>query len=242
MIREHQDLTGKLAVVTGGSRGIGKAAAKALHEAGAGVVITGRHQKTLEAAAIDVGDSCYPIVCDHSDAGSIQHMAALAIDRYGSPDILVNNAGIMKSSSVAAMSLELWEEVIATNLTGVFLTTQAFLPGMLQKKRGDIIMISSMSGKKGDPGASAYAASKFGLQGFSQSLMHEVRKHNVRVAVLNPSSVDKSDDTGPTYGSGLTLHANDLAATIVHLAALPGRTMIRDMDIYGTNPFNMNST
>jgi len=164
-------------------------------------------------------------------------MSTLGMDQYGAPDILVNNAGSMKSSSVATMSLELWNQVIATNLTGVFLTTQAFLPKMLQNERGDIIMISSMSGKKGDPGAAAYAASKFGLQGFSQSLMHEVRKNNLRVMVLNLSSVDKSEDIGPKYGPGLTLHANDLGATIVHLVTLPGRTMIRDMDIYGTNPF-----
>jgi 3-oxoacyl-[acyl-carrier protein] reductase len=134
------------------------------------------------------------------------------------------------------MPLDLWNEVIETNLTGVFLTTQSFLPGMIAKERGDIFMIASMSGKKGDPGAGAYAASKFGLQGFSQALTYEVRKHNIRVMVLNPSSVNKGLDDGPDHGKGLHLHAADLAATLVHLACLPGRTLFRDMDIWGTNP------
>ena len=107
---------------------------------------------------------------------------------------------------------------------------------MLRKERADIFVISSMSGKKGDPGAAAYAASKFGLQGFAQALMYEVRKHNVRVMVLNPSSVDTREAAGEDHGPGLFLHARDIADTIVHLARLPGRTLIRDMDIYGTNP------
>ena len=93
-----------------------------------------------------------------------------------------------------------------------------------------------MSGKKGDPGTAAYAASKFGLQGFSQSLMYEVRKNNIRVTVLNPSSTDTAVDDGPTFGAGVHLHGADIGATIVHLACMPGRTMIRDMDIFGTNP------
>jgi 3-oxoacyl-[acyl-carrier protein] reductase len=137
---------------------------------------------------------------------------------------------------VVETTLEQWSRVIDTNLTGVFTTTKAFLPGMIAKGRGDIFMISSMSGKKGDPGGSAYAASKFGLQGFSQALNYEVRKHNIRVMVLNPSSVDTGQDEGPLHGPGLRLHAADLAATIVHLCRLPGRTLFRNMDIWGTNP------
>jgi 3-oxoacyl-[acyl-carrier protein] reductase len=110
------------------------------------------------------------------------------------------------------------------------------LPGMIERNRGDIFMISSTSGKKGDPGMAAYAATKFGLQGFSQALQYEVRNHNVRVMVLNPSSINTGPDTEPTEGPGLRLHAADLAATIVHLCGLPRRTLVRDMDVWGTNP------
>ena len=163
-------------------------------------------------------------------------MASTVKEQLGNPDILVNNAGIMTHGDVIDMPLDTWNAIIDTNLRGPFLTSQAFLPGMIQKNRGDIIMISSMSGKKGDPGHSAYNASKFGLQGFSQALMYEVRQDNIRVMVLNPSRVDKSQDTGPKCGKGLTLHAHDIASTVLHIVLLPGRTMIRDMDIYGTNP------
>jgi len=166
-------------------------------------------------------------------------LATVVHTELGTVDILVNNAAALSSSKpVDSMSLETWNEVIETNLTGVFLTTRAFLPGMLEKNRGDIFMISSMSGKKGDPGAAAYAASKFGVQGFSQALMYEVRQHNIRVMVLNPSAVDTSPDEGPKEGPGLYLHAADIGSTVVHLACLPGRTLIRDLDIWGTNPYS----
>lgn len=231
-----EDLTDKWALVTGGSRGIGQAIAKRLHQAGAHVVISGRQQDTLKAAAAAVGARCHAVVCDHSDPEAIRKLADTILKDYQTPDILVNNAGLMKSTPVAAMPLELWNQVLATNLTGVFLTTQAFLPGMVRKNRGDIFMISSMSGKKGDPGAAAYAASKFGLQGFSQALNYEVRKHNIRVMVLNPSRVDTSDKEAPLYGEGQTLHKEEIAELIAHLASLPGRTLVRDLDIWGTNP------
>lgn len=229
-------MQGRHAVVTGASRGIGFAIARALHEAGARVSMTGRDAHTIEEAAASVGERASAFVCDQRDPRAIESMAAAVLARTGDPDVLVNNAGVMRGGSVLDTTLEAWSEVIDTNLTGVFLTTRAFLPAMLRRPRGDIFMISSMSGKKGDPGAGAYAASKFGLQGFSQALMYEVRKQNIRVMVLNPSSVAKDEADVAEFGKGLYLHARDIAATVVHLAQLPGRTMIRDMDIFGTNP------
>jgi len=224
------------AVVTGGSRGIGRHIAAALHEAGATVAITGRAESTLKEAADAIGARCHPFVCDQRDPAAIEAMAAAVQERLGSVHLLVNNAGGGRSGKVVDLPLDAWREVIDLNLTGVFLTTKAFLPGMIARERGDIIMISSMSGKKGDPGTSVYNAAKFGLQGFSQALNYEVRRHNIRVMVLNPSRVDTSEEPGADHGPGLYLHAADIAATVVHLAALPGRTLIRDMDIWGTNP------
>ncbi|GAB4325370.1 MAG: 3-ketoacyl-ACP reductase [Candidatus Sumerlaeia bacterium] len=241
-------LKGKTAVVTGGSRGIGWHIAAALCRAGAEVIITGRSEQTLaeavrrlkdEGAVSPESSGAGPhfVVCDQRDPEAVAALARQVTERFGAPDVLVNNAGLYKGGHVVDMPLATWNEVIETNLTGVFLTTQAFLPGMIARNRGDIFLISSMSGKKGDPGAAAYAASKFGLQGFAQSLTHEVRRHNIRVMVLNPSSVNTGADTGPREGPGLYLHAADLGALIVALAALPGRTLVRDMDIWGTNPF-----
>jgi NAD(P)-dependent dehydrogenase (short-subunit alcohol dehydrogenase family) len=230
------DLSERRAVVTGASRGIGRHIARALHACGASVAVTGREDESIAAAADAIGDRCYPYVCDQRDPGAIRTMAEAVLDDFGGIDILVNNAGVYQGAPVVDLPLDLWNDVISTNLTGVFLTTQAFLPAMIEQERGDIFMISSMSGKKGDPGAAAYAASKFGLQGFSQALLYEVRRFNIRVMVLNPSSVDTGPDAGPEHGEGLHLHAADIGATIAHLAALPGRTLFRDMDIWGTNP------
>lgn len=232
----EMNLQGKAALVTGASRGIGFYIAQALHEAGAQVAVTGRDPETIEQAAKTVGARCHPFVCDQRQPDSIAAMAKAVLGQMGPLDILVNNAGVMKHAPAIDLPLDLWNEVIETNLTGVFLTTQAFLPGMIEKQRGDIFMISSMSGKKGDPGTSVYNASKFGLQGFAQSLMYEVRKHNIRVMVLNPSAVDLNPRSTETHGPGLKLHARDIASTVAHMACMPGRTMIRDMDIFGTNP------
>lgn len=236
MMNIHNDLSGKIAVVTGGSRGIGRHTAEAFNNAGSSVVITAQQEDTLIATAQSLGDRCHPYICDHSSQESVNQLVEAVVRDVGIPDILVNNAAVFGGGKVIDMQLDVWNRVIGTNLTGVFLTTKGFLAHMLKKERGDIFMISSMNGKKGDPGSSAYSASKFGLQGFAQSLMYEVRSSNIRVTVLNPSSVDTGPDTGPRHGKGLYLHAADIAATIVHLARLPGRTMIRDLDIWGTNP------
>jgi 3-oxoacyl-[acyl-carrier protein] reductase len=230
-------LSGRIALVTGASRGIGKHIAAALRAAGAAVGITGRHGETLARAAAEVGGGCRPFVCDHRRPEAIRRLAEAVAAELGEVDLLVNNAGVFRSGPVLSLPLEVWDEVLETNLTGVFLATQAFLPAMIERARGDIFMISSMSGKKGDPNTAAYNASKFGLQGFSQALMHEVRRSNIRVVVLNPSTVDTGPDSGRKEGPGLHLHAADIAATVVHLAALPRRTLVRDLDIYGTNPF-----
>ncbi|MCC6143616.1 MAG: SDR family NAD(P)-dependent oxidoreductase, partial [Candidatus Hydrogenedentes bacterium] len=109
-----------------------------------------------------------------------------------------------------------------------------FLPGMIDRASGDIFFISSMSGKKGDPLGGAYCASKFGIQGLAQSLLYEVRKHNIRVMVLNPSSVVTGAES--EENASQRLHAVDIAKTVVHMATLPSRTLIRDMDLWGTNP------
>lgn len=233
-----EDLTDKLVVVTGGSRGVGFHIANAFHEAGARVAITSRNAEALEAAAKRIGPRCKPYVCDQSDPAAVRQFGSDVQSDLGVPDVLVcNAASLTGGGNVAEMKLTDWQYALDANLTGTFLTVQAFLPGMIERQRGDIVMISSMSGKKGDPGGSVYSACKFGLQGFSQSLNYEVRKQNIRVMVLNPSAINTGEDDGVNHGPGIYLHAADIGATVVHLAQLPGRTLIRDMDIWGTNPF-----
>ena len=235
-------LDGRSALVTGGTRGLGRHIAASLLAAGARVAITGRDGARAGEAAASLLAShpqsdCVGFGCDQSDPDAIAALPAAVRRAIGDPDLLVNNAAAFAGNRVAAMTLAQWNRAIQTNLTGVFLTTKAFLPAMISRRSGDLFMIGSMSGKKGDPGSSAYAASKFGLRGFAEALLHEVRRDGIRVVVLNPSSIDSGPDDGPAAGPGLYLHADDIGATIVHLAALPGRTLIRDLEIWGTNPF-----
>ena len=231
------NLTDARVVVTGGSRGIGNHIARAFAAAGARVVITGRTEGTLSAAADAINGTCEPIVCDQRDPQAIDRLAEVVLGKWDGIDILVNNAGRGGGGPMPEMTLEAWRQVIDTNLTGVFYTTRCFLPAMIAQQRGDIFIVGSMSGKSPDPGGSAYAAAKFGLRGFAQSLLYDVRRKNVRVMVVNPSATATGADEGPAHGPGIYLHAADIAATLVHLARLPGRTLFRDMDVWGTNPF-----
>lgn len=231
-------LNGKRAIVTGASRGLGWFIARELAGAGAKVVITGREEGTLKGAAARIGGEVVPIVCDHSDESSITGFAERVLGEGGAPHILVNNAGVFRGrAEVAEMPTELWKRVIDTNLSGVFYTTRAFLPAMIERgKGGEIVMIASTSGLRADPGSAAYNASKFGLRGFSEALTKEVRRHDIRVNVLSPSSIDMTDPPAAEGGKGARLHGIDLARTVLHLVTLPPRTLIREMEIWGTNP------
>ena len=161
---------------------------------------------------------------------------AVSLD-LGAPDIVINNAATgWASTRLVDMELDMWRDTMDTNLTGVFLVTKAFLPAMIDRGRGDVVMIGSTSGLKGDPGFSAYAASKFGLRGLAQSLFYEVREHNVRVSMVNPSATDKGEDFDRRTGAGVHLHAADVAATVIHICGLPRRTLIHEVNLWGTNP------
>ena len=189
--------------MTGASRGIGLHIARAFAAAGARVAVTGRSMTRLEPAAESIDGDCLPVVCDQADPRAVEALARTVEETWGAPDILVNNAGGGGGGPVPTMSLQAWQQVIATNLTGVFYTTRCFLPGMLREERGDIFIISSMNGKKADPGSAAYSASKFGLHGFAQALLYDVRRSNIRVMVINPSQTDTGEDTTPPHGPGI---------------------------------------
>jgi len=185
-------LHGKVAVVTGGGRGIGEAISRRLAELGATTVICGRSQQTLDEAAqaiTSAGGRCEAMICDVSQPNSVEALAARVQTTFGGSDILVNNAGVGDfARPLHQLPPEIWDGIINTNLRGVYYMIRAFAPMMIQAARGDIINISSIASKNPLPNGAAYAASKWGLNGLSYSVAEELRRYNIRVTVVCPGS------------------------------------------------------
>jgi 3-oxoacyl-[acyl-carrier protein] reductase len=184
-------VTGKTAVVTGGSRGIGRAIAQALYEAGANVMICGRDRETLEAAAATMQGSGVAAVmkCDVTNYDEVRALMKATKNRFGGIDVLVNNAGVGILGSIEEITPEAWSEVINTNLTGAFYCCREVVPVMKERGGGYIINISSRSGINPFAGGVVYNASKFGLNGFSEALLLDLMKHHIRVSYLMPGRV-----------------------------------------------------
>ncbi|MGZ4821811.1 MAG: SDR family oxidoreductase [Terriglobales bacterium] len=188
----NRPLQGKVAVVTGGGRGIGAAISRRLAEMGATTVICGRTEKTLETTAQAIssaGGQCESMVCDVAERNSVDALAARVQGKYGGTDILVNNAGVGDfSRPLHQLPDETWDRIMNTNLRGVYYMIRAFAPMMIHAGHGDIINISSIASKNPLPNGAAYAASKWGLNGLSYSAAEELRQHNIRVTVVCPGS------------------------------------------------------
>ena len=225
------DLTGRVAVVTGASRGIGRAIATRLAAQGATVVAAARGDNAAgtaeeittaggkaEAAAVDVGDTA-----------TVEALVSGTLTRHGRIDILVNNAGITKDQLMLRMKRDDWDSVIATNLTGTFVLTQAVLKPMIRQKGGRIICISSVVGQSGNAGQANYAASKAGIIGFAKAVAQEVESRNITVNVVAPGMVDTdmtraiTETTRDEWASRIPLKRlgtpDDIAAAVCFLAS-----------------------
>lgn len=190
---DERELSGRHALVTGGGRGIGAAIAAALVRAGASVTITGRDEGALRSTAerlLGMVGLVEPIVCDVASEESVRGAFAAARERLGSIDILVNNAGQGEGALLGDTTLEMWERIIGVNLTGTFLCAREALPDMLAGGWGRIVNISSVAGLRGHARISAYSASKFGVNGFTQALAEEVVRRGVTVNAVCPSYTD----------------------------------------------------
>lgn len=228
----------KVAIVTGAAGGLGRHLCRGLSQAGARLVLASRNRPALEGLAGELrsrGATAIAVPTDITSEESVESCVASALAAFGQIDVLINNAAVFTRGRVVQMAPSEWRKVIDTNLTGTFLMTRAVLPHMIKRQTGSIIMISSTSGRKGDPGASAYAASKFGLLGLSQSLLYEVRKDNIRVSVVFPSYVDVGEPKGEE-GAGIHMHAKDVTDTIISILSLPSRALVREVEIWATNP------
>jgi 3-oxoacyl-[acyl-carrier protein] reductase len=184
------DLTGKTALVTGASGGIGKAVATNLHAAGATVGLTGTRTQVLDDLAASLGGSAHAIVCDLSDAAAVDGLIGRAADAMGQVDILINNAGITRDNLAMRMKDEDWQAVLDVNLTAAFKLARAVLKSMMRQRWGRIISITSVVGTTGNPGQVNYAAAKAGLVGFSKSLAQEVASRNITVNCVAPGFIE----------------------------------------------------
>ncbi|MBT9188619.1 3-ketoacyl-ACP reductase [Zobellia russellii] len=238
-----ENLNTKTALVTGGSRGLGKATALALAKEGVAVAITGRNEATLKITVKEIealGVKATYAVFDVGNYEAVKRGIKTIMDVKEHIDILINNAGIAGVGSFLDMPVSDWEQMIQTNLMGMYYVTKEVLPQMVARCEGDIVNISSTAGLNGNPNVSAYSASKFAVIGMSESLMKEVRKHNVRVITMTPSTIesDMTIDLGfAQKGSEENiLQPQDFAELIVSGLKLPRRAMLKSAALWSTNP------
>ena len=226
-------LTGKVAVVTGGSRGIGLAIASAMVGEGADVLICGRSAADLSQAKSALGGRVETAQTDVREPTQVQAAIGHAVDRFGGVDILINNAGVGRFDNVAELSIEDWRAVVETNLNGVFFACRSAIPLMRQRGGGWIINISSLAGSHPFIGGAAYCASKAGLNALSEVLMQEVRYDDIRVSCVAPGSVETQfSSPGGVTKKTAKLDASDVARVVLDLLghdprSLPSRVEIR---------------
>lgn len=209
-------LSGKIALITGGGRGIGAAIARKLAGMGATTIICGRNRAPLDHTAKEI--QAESMVCDVSDWNSVSALSERLKTTFGRLDILVNNAGIGGfGGPLHTMPLENWDSLFNTNLRGVFYTVRALVPLMISSGGGDIVNISSIAGKNALPNGAAYAASKWGLNGLSYSIAEELRSHRIRVSVVCPGSTDTELSPHAGKDPKKMLQADDVAHVVAML-------------------------
>lgn len=223
------DLTGKSALITGASGGIGASIARALHGAGATVGLSGTRTDPLEALAAELGGNAHVLPCNLGDADAVEALPKQAVEAMGAVDILVNNAGITRDNLFMRMSGDEWDEVLSVNLKSAMLLSKGVMRGMMKARWGRIVNVSSIVGATGNPGQANYAASKAGLVGMSKSLAYEVASRGITVNCIAPGFIttamtDKltDDQKGGILSqvpAGRMGEADEIAAAALYLAS-----------------------
>ena len=242
IIHKMTDLKNKNALITGAGKGIGKAIALALAKEGVNIILVARTQEEIDSVAAKIRSlrvKALAITADVADINSVNSAVEKALAEFDTIDILINNAGIAAFGKFLELEPTDWERIIQVNLMGTYYVTRAVLPNMIERQTGDIINISSTAGLSGNALTSAYSASKFAVLGLTESLMQEVRKHNIRVTALTPSTVatDMAKELKLTDGNpDKVMQADDMAELIIAQLKLNRRVFIKNSSIWSTNP------
>ena len=223
------DLTGKTALVTGASGGIGSAIAKTLHAQGATVALSGTRVEALEAVAAELGERTHILPCNLGDSDAVDALPKQAAEAMGQLDILINNAGVTKDNIFIRMKDEEWDTVLAINLTASFRLARACMRGMMKRRWGRIISITSVVGAMGNPGQANYAASKAGVTGMTKSIAQEVASRNITVNCVAPGFIQTAMTDGLDEGQQERVNAmipmgrmgtgDEIAAATLYLAS-----------------------
>ncbi|HET7113792.1 MAG TPA: SDR family oxidoreductase [Pyrinomonadaceae bacterium] len=235
------ELAGKTAIVTGGTKGIGRAIAESLIKAGVNVSLSARHQGDIDRAVAELNKAgkgrAAGFVCDVRDEAQVKSYFAQTVEQFTGVDILVNNAGIGMFVPVESMSADDFRAIIETNLCGVFYCCHEAIPLMKQRGGGYIINISSLAGTNAHPRMAAYNASKFGLNGFSEALMQEVRHDNIKVSYIMPGSVNTEfGGDQPSDERDWQLRPEDVAKTVLDLLSYPDRALASRIELRPSRP------
>src|SRR5580704_17397361 len=231
------NLKNAVALVTGGSAGIGYSIAKTLAESGARVAITGRDKGRLEAAAKDLG--ALGIQADVSKEADVERTYKEVLDKFGDLDILVNNAGRGVFKPLIEMDLAGFEDTFATNVTGVMLMTRAAAKIFIGRKRGNVVNISSTASLRGAPNGTAYYASKFALRGMTECWRAELRMHNIRVFLINPSEVITNFGAAAGFDqkdNPTKLRPEDIAHVVKAVLEMNDRGFTPELSVFASNP------
>lgn len=234
-----QNLKDKVALITGATKGIGYGIAEALLKLGVKVVVTSRSQQSADEAAKKLGTGALGIAADVKDFKSQQEAVAQTIKKFGSLDFLIANAGVGHFAPIEELTIDEWQETLATNLTGVFYSVKAALEEV-KKSKGYIITISSLAGTNFFENGSAYNASKFGLTGFSQSIMLDLRKHDVKVSTIMPGSVAThfAEHTPDKEKDAWKIQPEDIGQLVVDLLNMHPRTLPSKIEVRPTKTSN----
>ncbi|MDX1420523.1 MAG: SDR family NAD(P)-dependent oxidoreductase [Rubricoccaceae bacterium] len=229
------DLHDKVAVVTGASRGLGRAFSESLVGAGARVFGLARSEEDLRGVRDALGERFTPVACDVTDRDTVDAAFARVQDAAGRIDVLVNNAGLGRFDAVDDLDDDDWHVQVDTNLTGLFYCTQAAVAAMKAQHEADgsiahIVNIASVAGLIGNPKISAYNATKFGVRGFSEATMKELRPHGIKVTCVYPGSVDTHfADVAGTPGNPNAMRPESVAATVLHVLQTPDNYLISEV-------------